>query len=107
MFTSKRKPPAALKGSQPKTLLTPAITSRPSPPRDRGKTRRGPVVDVEDDALGMNRDTVPGVIAKINAGLPYKLLDSLQKSTGLPMEEIGRLVQIPPRTLTRRKAEGR
>jgi putative toxin-antitoxin system antitoxin component (TIGR02293 family) len=52
-------------------------------------------------------DGVLHVIETIKGGLPYKSIDTFHKSTGLPVQAIAEAVQIPPRTLIRRKAQGK
>ena len=58
-------------------------------------------------SLGVEVGGTIDVIAKIQAGFPYKVLEGFGKSTSLPIAEIARLVSIPQRTLTRRKQAGR
>lgn len=57
--------------------------------------------------LGLTRFDYPGVIEKIRKGLPYSAFDRLQKNTGFTTEQLLDLLQIPRRTLARRKASGR
>lgn len=57
--------------------------------------------------LGMEEAGTNELVRRVNAGFPYKALESLRENTGLGMSEIARLVQINPRTLSRRKREGR
>ncbi len=57
--------------------------------------------------LGLSRYDFPGLIERIEKGLPYSALERLQKNTGLTTEQFLDLLQIPQRTLARRKAAGR
>ena len=57
--------------------------------------------------LGLSRFDLPGIVEKIKKGLPYSAIDRLQKNTGFTIAQIMDLVQIAPRTLARRKGEGR
>lgn len=57
--------------------------------------------------LGLSRFDYPGVIERIEKGLPYSALERLQKNTGFTNEQLLDLLQIPKRTLARRKAAGR
>ena len=57
--------------------------------------------------LGLSRFDFPGLIEMIEKGLPYSAFDRLKKSTGLSSEQLIDLLQIPKRTLVRRKAAGR
>ena len=57
--------------------------------------------------LGLKRFDFPGIIEEIEKGLPYASFERLQKNTGLGTETLLDLLQIPRRTLTRRKSSGR
>ena len=57
--------------------------------------------------LGMKRFDFPGIIEEIGKGLPYSAFERLQKNTGLATDTLLDLLQIPRRTLTRRKTAGR
>ena len=57
--------------------------------------------------LGLTRFDFPGVIEKIRKGLPYSSFERLQKNTGFSTDQLLDLLQIPRRTLARRKATGR
>lgn len=57
--------------------------------------------------LGMKRFDFPGIIDEIEKGLPYSAFERLQRNTGLSTETLLDLLQIPRRTLTRRKSAGR
>jgi putative toxin-antitoxin system antitoxin component (TIGR02293 family) len=76
------------------------VTARP------GSAPRKPS-SVLGTTLGLVGADVATVIAKIQLGFPVSVLDTFQKSTGLPLGTIAALVRLPSRTLTRRKAEGR
>lgn len=57
--------------------------------------------------LGLSRFDFPGVLEKIQKGLPYSALERLQKNIGLSNDQLLDLLHIPKRTLARRKAAGR
>lgn len=57
--------------------------------------------------LGMKRFDFPGIIEEIDKGLPFSAFERLQKNTELSTETLLELLQIPRRTLTRRKSAGR
>ena len=57
--------------------------------------------------LGLSRFDYPGIIERIERGLPYSTLDRLQKNTGFTTEQMIDLLQVPKRTLARRKAAGK
>lgn len=57
--------------------------------------------------IGLSAANSVQVIRQLKQGLPYTSLVRFQKESSLPLITIGRFVGIPPRTLMRRKVEGR
>jgi putative toxin-antitoxin system antitoxin component (TIGR02293 family) len=57
--------------------------------------------------LGLNRFDYPGVIEQVEKGLPYSAFERLQKNTGFTAEQLADVLQIPRRTMARRKTAGR
>jgi putative toxin-antitoxin system antitoxin component (TIGR02293 family) len=57
--------------------------------------------------LGLTRFDFPSVVEQIEKGLPFSALERFQKSSNLTQAQLLDLVQIAPRTLARRKSEGR
>ena len=57
--------------------------------------------------LGLSVFESHDVLRAINKGLPYRVLERLARNTGLSIDAILGLIDVPRRTLTRRKAEGR
>ena len=57
--------------------------------------------------LGLRHFDFPGIIEQIGKGLPFSSFERLQKNTGVSTDTLLELLQIPRRTLTRRKASGR
>ena len=57
--------------------------------------------------LGLKQFDFPGIIEQIEKGLPFSAFERLQKNTGFSTEVLLDLLQIPRRTLTRRKSTGR
>lgn len=47
------------------------------------------------------------VVDRVRAGLPYAVLESLAGRFDIPQDHLLRVLHIPPRTLARRKKEGR
>lgn len=68
---------------------------------------RPSVPETDFGLLGMDEAGTNELVRRVSAGFPYEVLESLRENTGLSMGEIARLVQINPRTLSRRKQEGR
>lgn len=83
------------------------------PPKDveylRQELRTGVVREHAYAALVGLRTVVDTayLLDRVEKGLPYRALERLQKNLGLPKRRLAELVGIPPRTLARRKAEGR
>jgi putative toxin-antitoxin system antitoxin component (TIGR02293 family) len=57
--------------------------------------------------LGLRTYDALAVYRHVRKGLAYSALARFQRNTGLPSAVISRLIQIPARTLTRRKSEGK
>ena len=57
--------------------------------------------------LGLTRYDYPGVISQVEKGLPYAAFERFQRNTGLTTEHLIDVLQIPRRTLARRKTTGR
>ena len=57
--------------------------------------------------LGLDAFDARGLLRSITRGFPYRTLERFQRNTSLPLDRITELVDIPRRTLTRRKGEGR
>lgn len=47
------------------------------------------------------------IYGRVRAGLAFSAFERFQRNTGLSSSELSTLVQLPPRTLARRKAAGR
>jgi putative toxin-antitoxin system antitoxin component (TIGR02293 family) len=57
--------------------------------------------------LGLSSlDTLP-LLKRIEQGFDYRSMEALQRALGIPMESVAELAQIAPRTLSRRKEQGR
>lgn len=57
--------------------------------------------------LGLDISDTSELIARIQRGLPFTAWRNFLRSTSLPTDLACRTVNIPPRTLARRKEEGR
>ena len=58
-------------------------------------------------ALGIRANTTLELLKRVEAGVSFKCVERFQRRLALSLEEVAALLQIPPRTLTRRKSEGR
>ncbi len=47
------------------------------------------------------------IIHRVRAGLPYAALDAVATRYGIPLAALARVIDLPARTLARRKKEGR
>lgn len=56
--------------------------------------------------LGFKARDWPELIARIERGLPYRAIEHLQRNAGLDPDLLSQWIQIAPRTLARRKAQG-
>lgn len=62
---------------------------------------------VSSGTLGLSTGDAFEIVRLVRAGFPYSHLTTFQRATGLPWDQVDRLVSIPGRTRTRRKTEGR
>jgi len=56
--------------------------------------------------LGLGVHSLPALIERVEAGLPYGMFEKLAALLGLPAGELARVLRIAPRTLARRKKAG-
>lgn len=57
--------------------------------------------------LGMEEMRTSELVRRVSEGFPYEVLENFRENVGLSTTEMADLVQINPRTLSRRKREGR
>ena len=57
--------------------------------------------------LGLNTFDLPSVLALVDKGFPWKSFEHLVDNMGLPSERVAEMLDIPKRTLARRKVEKR
>jgi len=57
--------------------------------------------------LGLDTFDAPGLLKAVQRGLPYRAFERLQRNTSLSVDLLIDLINIPRRTLTRRKTDGR
>ena len=68
--------------------------------RDRGYVSPGA-------SLGLRQTETDDLIEEILAGLSFKTLETFSFESSLPVTEIASLIEVPPRTLARRRVVGR
>jgi putative toxin-antitoxin system antitoxin component (TIGR02293 family) len=57
--------------------------------------------------LGLQPSDTVQLIRQVEKGLPFRVVECLRRNMGLTKEECAELIQVRPRTLSRRKEEGR
>ena len=57
--------------------------------------------------LGIKANSTLDILKRMEAGFSFRSFEKFQRTVALPLGELARLIQVKPRTLTRRKAEGR
>src|SRR5947207_2182026 len=58
-------------------------------------------------SIGLKASNTTDLVRMVQQGLPYRMVERFRKSSGMTIDEISEFVQIPKRTLSRRKEEGR
>ena len=58
-------------------------------------------------SLGLRETGIAALIDELRAGLPFKTLESFSSESGIGVGEIAALIELPERTLARRKVAGR
>ena|SRR6266478_4966003 len=58
-------------------------------------------------SLGIRETRIDALIEEVRAGLPFKALESFSAESGIAVSEIAELIELPDRTLARRKVIGR
>jgi putative toxin-antitoxin system antitoxin component (TIGR02293 family) len=57
--------------------------------------------------LGLQPSDTGQLIRQVEKGLPFRVVERLRRNMALTSEEFAELIQVRPRTLSRRKEEGR
>ncbi|MBC7909094.1 MAG: DUF2384 domain-containing protein [Pyrinomonadaceae bacterium] len=57
--------------------------------------------------LGLEPSDTLHLIRQVEKGLPFRVVERLRRNMALTSEEFAELIQVRPRTLSRRKEEGR
>jgi putative toxin-antitoxin system antitoxin component (TIGR02293 family) len=57
-------------------------------------------------SLGLRETDIHALIEEVRAGLPFKALESFSSASDINVSEIAALIQLPERTLARRKVSG-
>ncbi len=91
------------------TALRPSIdTPKKDVDRFRHYMKRGaPGPHAYVILLGLEAFDYPDLVQAVTKGLPYRTFERFRRNTSLSFERIADLIDIPRRTMTRRKREGR
>ena len=74
----------------------------------RGRVRTGPPGDhFYVTLLGLRTYDTLKLLERVEDGLSYSALERFRRNIGLSMKELAELIQMPLRTLNRRREEGR
>jgi putative toxin-antitoxin system antitoxin component (TIGR02293 family) len=86
-------------------IMTHMLTRRHLPLRasERHTHRYDPL----GSSLGLSADCTDELIREVRKGLSFKALQSLSRESGISVPELASIIEIPDRTLARRKAAGR
>jgi putative toxin-antitoxin system antitoxin component (TIGR02293 family) len=57
--------------------------------------------------LGLNALDAPDLLRAVKKGLPFRAFERLRDTIGLPSERLAELIDVPRRTMSRRRREGR
>lgn len=101
-------------GHMARTRSATAVHERPvdSPTRDLARFREfvrhgGPGPHAYAILLGLETFEAPDLLRAVSKGFSYKTFGRLQQNTALPSDRLLTLIDMPRRTLTRRKRDGR
>ena len=61
----------------------------------------------DETSLGLSTANVVSIVGQVKRGLPFSRLTRFQKVSQLPLDGITRVMDLPARTLARRKTGGR
>lgn len=62
---------------------------------------------VHGRTLGVSAENALEMVRRLDEGFPFEAFTRFQRASGLPVGNIARLVDIPPRTLMRRRSRGK
>lgn len=83
-----------------------AVRDRQVEAKAVASAERGTTVS-DAELLGIKAHDLSSLLGEVNAGFDFRSFTRLQKAMDLPKYELAELVQIKPRTLTRRQVEGK
>jgi putative toxin-antitoxin system antitoxin component (TIGR02293 family) len=70
-------------------------------------SERSRVPETDFGLLGMQEIRTGELVRRVGEGFPYEVVENFRENVGLSAAEVADLVGINPRTLSRRKREGR
>lgn len=89
--------------AKPLEKATRSTKVRPTRARPGGRPERNAYLGL----LGLRTIDIPRLLDRVEEGFAFSALEHFQRASELSTAEVAELVQIKPRTLSRRKEEGR
>lgn len=83
------------------------FTRRHHLPPPRGSVRQARRYDPPGSSLGLSANRTDELIQEVRKGLSFETFESLSSESGISIPELASIIEIPERTLARRKAAGR
>jgi putative toxin-antitoxin system antitoxin component (TIGR02293 family) len=87
--------------------MSQVLTRRKRPTAQPLAPRRVAHYDSPGASIGLSRVRIDDVILAVRRGLPYEALRRFSSETGFPLAAVASMIEIPERTLARRRADGR
>jgi putative toxin-antitoxin system antitoxin component (TIGR02293 family) len=87
--------------------MSQAFTRRQNLPASPNRVRRGSCYESPGSSLGLSARRIDDLIHEVRRGLSFRTLESLSSESGISVSELSSVLDIPDRTLARRKAAGR
>ena len=87
--------------------MSQTFTRRQNVSESQPRTHRGTRYASQGSSLGLSVSRTDDLIQQVRRGLSFKALESLSSESGISIPEIAAVLEIPDRTLARRKAAGK
>ena len=87
--------------------MSQTLTRRHHLPLARAGARPSRRYDRPGSSLGLSADRTDQLIREVRKGLSFKALESLSRESRISVPELASIIEIPDRTLARRKGAGR
>src|SRR5713101_1052207 len=94
-------------GSRYTVPMSQMLTRRRRRPPLRANERQTHRFDPPGSCLGLATDRTDELIREVRKGLSFNTLECLSRESGISVPELASIIEIPDRTLARRKVAGR